>query len=157
MCISTEMCDRGGPTLVMEAECAIGVVQLMNSTHLPVICHGIWNIVPPSFCPYILVQLALPYTLSRAICHPHEFELEGGGSVQPPSIHAPRDFNNPFWVPTITLILLQAPIASKALLDQAKLCLPKQYHIISCHITSHHIISHHIISHQSRAMGHVNL
>ena len=64
--------------------------------HHPLIKNGIWNIVPPSFCTYILVQLALPYTLSWVIFRLHEFELEPGGRIQPCSIHAPRESNNPF-------------------------------------------------------------
>ena len=60
------------------------------------ITNSICDSVPPSFCTYILVQLALPYTLSWVIFRLHEFELEPGGSAQPRSIHAPRESNNPF-------------------------------------------------------------
>ena len=56
------------------------------------------NIVAASSLPYVLIQLALVYMLRVSNLGPDEFEDGAGNHIQFLSIHAPRDFNNPFRV-----------------------------------------------------------
>ena len=55
--------------------------------------------------PCIPVQLGLAYTQHWPKSCTHELEDGRGKHGQPHSIHAPRDFNNPFRVLTLTLTI----------------------------------------------------
>ena len=55
------------------------------------------NIVCERYLPCGLVQLALAYTRSGLMLHRGPSELGASGRSQPPTTHAPRGFNNPFW------------------------------------------------------------
>ena len=67
--------------------------------------------------PCIPIQLGLAYTQHRPKSCTHELEDGRGKHGQAHSIHAPRDFNNPFRVLTLTLINKEINLTKRVFKD----------------------------------------